>query len=138
MRTVTITKQDGSQKDVMRFEGTVKSISAEPTANSNGTPFYRCTIQFADANGTERTLGARAFGGSVDRAIEEGNPIEAGKKFMCEAEPYVNAEGEPRLDLRVSHLTYRDAVTSEEMFGFFGMQAPVNQAPANPVAERVQ
>jgi hypothetical protein len=112
MRTVTITKQDGSQKDVTRFEGTVKSISAEP--------------------------GARAFGGSIDRAIDEGNPIEAGKKFMCEAEPYVNAEGEPRLDLRVSHLTYRDAVTSEEMFGFFGMQAPVNQAPATPVAERVQ
>ena len=121
MRDITITKQDGTKVEGGKaFEGTLVSIAAEPSANSNGTVFYRGTVQ-AEHNGVKQNLPVKIYQGTLDRADEADDKIEVGTKRLCTLEPWFNENGEQRFDIRLSHLYYT-AADAKTIMDFFGIE----------------
>lgn len=127
MREITITKQDGTEVEgCYAFEGKLVSLSEKPSENSNGTVFYRGTVQ-ADNNGVKQNLPVKIYQGTLDRADEADDKIEVGTKRLCTLEPWFNENGEQRFDIRLSHLYYT-AADAKTIMDFFGIEKPAEPA----------
>tara|TARA_R110002012_G_C11498552_1_gene597054 strand:- start:81 stop:521 length:441 start_codon:yes stop_codon:yes gene_type:complete len=122
MRNVTVTNTDGTTEEVVRFEGTIRSISGEAVEFGNkGKIFYRATVEFTDIKGNATVMGARIYGGNVTKADEEGTPMQVGDKRMCTMQTYQDAEGKDRYSITISHLRYTELVSFDEAMEIFGM-----------------
>ena len=138
MRKQTITKKDGTTEIVTKFNCTIRSISDEAIElkNGKGTTFNRCTVEFIDANGKAVTMGAKIWGGTFQRAIQESDPMEVGDERMCTASTYLDEDGKPRYSLVVSHLPYTELVSFEEAMEMLQLTAPEQTVQAQVSDER--
>lgn len=130
MRKAPQTNQDGTTEEVVKFEGTIRSISGEAVEfGSNNKIFYRATVEFTDIKGNATVMGARIYGGNVTKAEEEGTPIQVGDKRMCTMQTYQDAEGKDRYSITISHLRYTELVSFDEAMELFGMTSVAPSAP---------
>ena len=136
MRKQTITNQDGTTEEVVRFNGTIRSISGEAVEfGTNNKVYYRATVEFTNKKGAQSIMGARIFGGNMAKAEEEETPFAVGDERMCTMQTYQDAEGKNRYSITISHLRYTELVSFEEAMEVFGMQTASPVAPpAAPVA----
>lgn len=130
MRKSPQTNQDGTTEEVVKFNGTIRSISGEAVEfGTNNKVYYRATVEFTNAKGKQTIMGARIFGGNIAKAEEEGTPFEIGDERMCTMQTYQDAEGKDRYSITISHLRYTELVSFEEAMEVFGMQTASPVAP---------
>jgi hypothetical protein len=103
------------EKQIKKFTAKLISIAGKPSATATGTEFRRCTIEYKAEDGSIKQASARMW----EKNFAYG--VEVGESYSAKAEVWVDLEGEPRVDLTVSHLQGAGGASLSD----FGFTAPV-------------
>jgi hypothetical protein len=110
------------------FQGILMSVAPAPQTNSNGTEFRVGSVKLP----TGKTVSCRIYEKNYNRP--EGN-MTIGESYRCTATQYKDTNGNPGIDVTMSHLT-QAARASVDDFAFAGEEVaiPANVATAEAVA----
>lgn len=98
------------------------SIASAPRTDLGCKPFYPCTVEFTNPKGEVIQRGARVWEGNYNYGMVVGDT------YSATARVYEDAEGNPQVDITVSHLKGTQRASLDD----FGFETPV--APTTPKA----